>query len=72
MNTINDEAMRRINERRARLADHAPDLLAMLERTVIDLESAYDACKLVGPVVPISNFVRLAEARALIATIKGE
>lgn len=80
MKTINEEVNRRINDRLARLADHAPDLLAMLERMDNELCELRDRCRSVSmpedsydEIDPDSIFPNvLREARALIAKIKGE
>ena len=49
------------------------DLLAMLERVTDDLQNSYNACAQVSPnIVPKANAARLADARALIAKVKGE
>ena len=52
--------------------DCTPDLLAMLERVTGELAATYEACAHGLPVISIGQFGRLAEARQLIATIKGE
>lgn len=46
------------------------EAVELLNKSVIDREATYDACKRNGPIISIGQFKRLNEARAFLDKVK--